>query len=802
MKAFDPKSQPELLRKPLPLGRRGLLCGLSAMLFVVGGAIAVCTTSSIASAADDGRSAADLLARGQTIYRETCAACHGEKGEGVDGAYGDPLIGDESVSQLATVIERTMPEDEPEECVGEDAQAVAAFIHHQFYSEAAQLRNRPPRIGLAHLTGNQLRQSVADLYEEFGGHADSQVERGVSGIYFDGQRWANDKKKIERVDPVLDFDFGREGPGEGIDPESFYIYWQGGIWAETTGRYEIVVNSTCSFSMNFGTLQRQFIDNHTQSGDKTEFRQSVVLTAGRVYPFKIDFTQRKRKTEQPPASIRLSWVTPGGVEHVIPQRNLWRQPSPPTFSLQTILPPDDRSYGFERGVAIDRQWDESTTAAALEFGQIASAELWPSYRKSKEKDSGELRDKMRAFLEQIVRTAFRQPLTDELREIYINKQVAAEEDDAEAIKRSLLIALKSPRFLYPAADLDQTQSQRAANRLSLILYDSLPAEAKLLSAIAEDRFHTPEQVREYVYKHTGDLRLRAKTRNMLHEWLNISQAEEMVKDAELFPGFDAQLVDDLRRTLDAFIDEVTWGDSGDARQFFNANWTFTTPRMAEFYGEAYQPAEAFGTNEIVRTRESPQAAHLGLLTHPYLLSRLAYHSNTSPIHRGVFMIRYMLGRTLRPPADAFSPLSPDLHPDLTTRERVDLQTSPESCQVCHIKINGLGFTLENYDAVGRFREKEKGKAIDASGIYTSRDDQTEKFASLNDVSQYMVNSDDAARALVNRTFQYFVKQPAAAYGVDTLDRLTDNFRNSDYKLRDLIVEIAVLAATQPVEDSR
>lgn len=162
------------------------------------------------------------------------------------------------------------------------------------------------------------------------------------------------------------------------------------------------------------------------------------------------------------------------------------------------------------------------------------------------------------------------------------------------------------------------------------------------------------------------------------------------------------------------------------------------------------------------------------------------------------MIRYMLGRTLRPPADAFSPLSPDLHPNLTTRERVDLQTGPESCQVCHIKINGLGFTLENYDAVGRFREEEQGKAIDATGSYTSRDDQREEFASLSDVSQYMVTSDDAARALVNRAFQYFVKQPAAAYGVDTLDQLTENFKNSDYKLRDLILEIAVLAATQPV----
>ncbi|MEZ6078933.1 MAG: DUF1588 domain-containing protein [Pirellulaceae bacterium] len=771
------------------------------LVFLSGLALSIALSSwaiGPANSAETDSQDASLLERGQVIYQETCASCHGEQGEGVEGAFGDPLIGDESIGQLAARVERTMPEGEPEECVGEDAAAVAAFMHQQFYGEAAQVRNRPPRIGLARLTGNQLRQSLADLYEQFAGGSDPNAEQGVKATYFDSERRKEDNKKIERIDPMLDFDFGHDGPGEGITPESFSIRWEGSLRADVTGRYEIVVNSTCSFVMKFGQLDRELINNHTQSGDKIEFRRSIVLTAGRAYPFRIDVSQRKRKTEQPPARFHLAWVPPGGVERVIPQRNLVHSLSPPTFSLQTPLPPDDRSYGFERGIAIDRQWDESTTAAALEFGQLAATELWPSYRNSHSKEPGEQREKMQAFLEQIARTAFRQPLTDELRETYITKQLAAEEDDTEAIKRSLLITLKSPRFLYPAADQDQTASQRVANRLALSLYDSLPTGDDLLAAIKEDRFHTPEQVREYVAKHQHDLRLRAKVSSMLREWLNIGQPKEIVKDAERFPGFDVQLVDDLHRSLDAFIDEVAWGESGDARQFFNANWTFTTPRLAEFYGENWQPAEPFTSDALVRTRELPPGTHLGLLTHPYLLSRLAYHDNSSPIHRGIFLIRYLLGRTLRPPADAFSPLSPDLHPDMTTRERVALQTSPESCQVCHQKINGLGFTLENYDAVGRFRAEEKGKAVDASGTYISRNDRHESFATPSDLSDYLVRSEDAPRALVNRAFQFMVKQPAAAYGIDTLDQLTEKFVRSGYNIRELIVDITALAATQPI----
>ncbi len=258
------------------------------------------------------------LKKGQAIYQKQCASCHGEQGQGTKDGHDEPLMGDASVGELARVIEKTMPKDEPEQCVGKDAQAVAAYIHYRFYSEAAQVRNRPPRIGLSRLTATQLRQSLADLYSVVDGLRGFTSERGVKGIYFDGSRWRNEKKKLERIDPVIDFDFADASPVEGMDPRDYYIYWEGGIKADVTGRYEIVVHSTCSFVLHLGSMERKFIDNHVQSGDVSEFRQSIHLTAGRVYPFKIDFTQRKRKTEQPPARIRLAWIKPHGVEQTIP----------------------------------------------------------------------------------------------------------------------------------------------------------------------------------------------------------------------------------------------------------------------------------------------------------------------------------------------------------------------------------------------------------------------------------------------------------------------------------------------------
>ena len=115
------------------------------------------------------------------------------------------------------------------------------------------------------------------------------------------------------------------------------------------------------------------------------------------------------------------------------------------------------------------------------------------------------------------------------------------------------------------------------------------------------------------------------------------------------------------------------------------------------------------------------------MTHPYLMASFAYTANSSPIHRGVFIARSVLGRVLRPPPEAVAPLAPDLHPDLTTRQRVTLQTKPESCQSCHGMINPLGFTLEHFDAVGRYRKDEKGRPIDATGSYETRTGEMVKF---------------------------------------------------------------------------
>lgn len=734
-----------------------------------------------------------LLKQGQRIYSDSCADCHGTRGEGVKEAFERPLAGDLSVRELSQRIGKTMPEGEPDKCVGEDANAVAAFIHNAFYSEEARIRNDPPRIRLTHLTGNQLRQSIADLYSHFHGVQTPKPERGLSGVYFTGSRPNRKNQKIERVDGQLNFDWKNDGPGAGIDAKDFFVRWQGGLKVDETGTYDIVVESTCAFIFWLGHNRREFINNRVQSGYKTRFERSIVLTGGRVYPIQIEFFQRKRKTEQPPAKFSLSWVPPHGTPAVVPQRNLvpgWVQPA---YSLQAKLPPDDRSYGYEQGLAVDRQWDASTTASAVEFSQIAADELWPVFQ-SRNKNIAEAdRKRLKAFLKDLIETAFRGPLDEASQKFYIDAQLAQEKDDADAIKRCVLVTLKSPRFLYPGLDSDRSRAQRVANRLALTLHDSLPTEQWLVGQARTDHFQNESQIRTAAKKLVNDYRTRGKTRELMYEWLNLSHFGEIVKDDKQFPEFNAEIVADSRASFDAFLDEVIWSESSDFRELFKADWSYTTPRLASYYGDEWKAKEG----SVALARTAPQKNRAGLLTHPYLMSGLAYQDSTSPIHRGVFLLRSVLGRALQPPKEAFTPLSPKLHPDLTTRQRIELQTSPKNCQSCHTKINGLGFVLENFDSVGRFRKTETGKAIQPTGQYISRDGETAKFEGASELAEFLANSQDVHRAFVKRAFQHFVKHPIAAYGPRRLDELTAKFQNSGFHIQNLLVEIAVIAAQPP-----
>jgi hypothetical protein len=385
--------------------------------------------------------------------------------------------------------------------------------------------------------------------------------------------------------------------------------------------------------------------------------------------------------------------------------------------------------------------------------------------------------------------------------------------------------LKSPQFLYLGLDDARPNDFVIATRLSYALWDSLPNE-ELRKLAAQGALHTREQISQQSRRMLNDPRAHAKMLGFFHHWLQMDRVENLPKDEKLFPGFTSAIIADLRASLDLFLEDTMWSDAADYRKLLTADYLFVNNRLSEYYGlntnsdtKVTDPGppekQSAGGGDSTRS-DSPEGAkpqntnnfvkvtfgtgqRCGVLTHPYLLSAFSYQKMTSPIHRGVFLTRNIVGRSLKPPPMAMTFKDADFAPNLTMREKVSQLTQSQACQGCHSVINPLGFSLEQFDAVGRFRTSEHDRPIDSSSEYVTDDGETIRLSGARDVAKFAIGSEQARNAFVEQMFHHVVKQPLLAYGADTLNRLQKSFVASEFNMQKLLVEIATTSAAHGIE---
>ena len=563
---------------------------------------------------------------GEQIYRQQCASCHGNSGEGTDDHYPAWLVGDRSVTGLARLIAKTMPEDAPGECVGEDAEKVAAFIYDAFYSKAAQGRNKfqPPRIELARLTVRQYRNAVTDLVGSFRGPGRWDEQRGLKAEYSSSGRRRRDSNRggssLNRIDSEIHFDFGTDSPIPEQNKlkdiskrwqripvlfvplasfrpfsQEFRVNWQGSVLAPETGEYEFLIKTENATRLLVNDKVRPVIDALVKSGSYTEYRGSIYLLGGRAYPLRLEMSRSKEKT----SSIALEWKLPRRDFEVIPRRNLSPSSLPESFVLNTPFPPDDRSAGYERGTSVSKAWDQATTDAAIEVTGYVVGHL--KELAGVADGATDREPKLREFCRRFAERAFRRPLTDEQKTFFIDRQFKEVRDLETAVKRVGLLVLKSPRFLYRELDSGQLDGYDVASRLSFGLWDSLP-DQPLLEAASANQLATREQVTRQAERMVGDLRARSKLREYFLQWLKVDQAPDIVKDPKRFPQFNEAVASDLRTSLDLFLDNVIGSEASDFRELLRADYVYLNGRLAQVYGAELSPDAPFQKVYLERAR--------------------------------------------------------------------------------------------------------------------------------------------------------------------------------------------------------
>lgn len=322
-----------------------------------------------------------------------------------------------------------------------------------------------------------------------------------------------------------------------------------------------------------------------------------------------------------------------------------------------------------------------------------------------------------AVLRRFSARAFRGPVD----EFYINRLLKVYDQSVEqfgsrdvAIGHCLTAILMSPRFLF-RIEQDQPNAQRAylvsqyelASRLSFFLW-SRPPDKVLLEQAREGRLHDPQELRKQMSRMLADRRSRALVDNFFSQWLDLHRLDTHRPDPDVFPEFDEELRRAMRDEAKLILLEMIVEDLP-VTQLIDSDHTYANSRLAAHYGWP-----TMNSSEPVRV-DLTDRRRGGFLTSAAFLMLQSDPVRTNIPRRGNFIAGQFLGDPPPPPPPGIPPLEDSQDGNRRSlRETFELHRRSPDCKDCHAKIDPLGFSLENFDAIGRWRETDNGLPIDAS----------------------------------------------------------------------------------------
>ena len=410
-------------------------------------------------------------------------------------------------------------------------------------------------------------------------------------------------------------------------------------------------------------------------------------------------------------------------------------------------------------------------------------------------------DCARRALEAFLPRAYRRPVTDEELASYVKllDLARSQGDDGEVgLRLAVRAVLVSPSFLYriepdpPQGTTRTLDDFEIASRLSYFLWSSMPDEELFARSRAQD-LHKPEVITAQVGRMLADAKVSALVDNLAGQWLYTRQLAEITPDPMMFPAaaYDRSLSEAMRAETHLYLREILFGEQS-ALDLLRSNFTFLNKRLADHYGIN----SAGLASEMKRVELDPEAftRRGGLLTQGGWLTLTSHPDSTSPTKRGKWILAELLCQEPPPPPPGVDNLE-KIPQTGTMRQRLSQHAENEPCRTCHKIIDPLGFGLENYDAIGRWRDQDQGMPIDATGEIP---EFGLRFNNGAEMGAVLRGDPRFARCVTRKLLTYAVGRGMGMADQPAMDVLTDRFSSGGFRFRALVESIA----TSPLMTTR
>lgn len=393
----------------------------------------------------------------------------------------------------------------------------------------------------------------------------------------------------------------------------------------------------------------------------------------------------------------------------------------------------------------------------------------------------------------VARKAYRRPPSDQEIDVLVRVFELGGKNDLDhtaSVRLMLKAILVSPQFLF-ITPIDEAQTggkivplddHQLASRLSYFLWATMPDD-ELMQLADQGKLHEPAVLRAQVARLLMDARSRALFDGFGAQWLGLNDLHEKTFDADRFPQMTPELrtamYDEVRLMFENVVRE-----NRSAADLIDCDFTFVNEPLAEIYGlKDIAGAE-------MRKVELANGNRGGILGMPAILAATSLPTRTSPVKRGVWVLEKVLGDhvpSAPPDVPELEKQKEEVVANLTLRERTELHRTNAVCANCHKLLDPIGFGLENFDAIGRWRDRDdNGEAIDASGELPGG----KRFTTPKELKAMIAEHKHAfARNLVERLFAYALCRSLEGYDEIVVDELMLDIEREEYKMQAIITAV-------------